>query len=117
MKIGTIYHLERPWDFGSRVFRCCEAVVDQRFQAADEVISDFLARYPDSPWVARAPWQLGGIVEASAKLIPEHVLAKINGVRLPALQANLLIDLAHGVDHAEYQAKAEGTHEASQSKK
>jgi hypothetical protein len=93
------------------------AVVDQSFEAADELISAVAARYPDSPWAARAPWQLGGIVEAAAKIIPEHIFSKINDVRLSALQANLLIAMARGLDQEEYQAKPESTLQAAQPKK
>ena len=93
------------------------ALVDQSFEAADELVAAVAARYPDSPWPARAPWQLAGIVEASANVIPEHIFSKINDVRLPALQANLLIAMARGLDHEEYQAKPESAPQAPQSKK
>jgi hypothetical protein len=93
-------------------------MVDQSFRAADEIISAFAARYPDSPSMGRAaPWQLAGIAEISAKLIPEHMLARINDVRVPALQADLLIAMAHGLDSEEYQAKPESALKAAQSKK
>jgi hypothetical protein len=56
-------------------------------------------------------------VETSAKLIPEQMLARINDVRVPALQASLLIAMAHALDLEEYQAKPEGALKATQSKK
>jgi hypothetical protein len=94
------------------------ALVDQSFGAADEIIAAFAAKYPNRPLTGRvAPWQLAGIVETSAKLIPEQMLARINDVRMPALQADLLIAMAHGLDLEEYQAKPEGALKAAQSKK
>lgn len=49
-------------------------------------------------------------------MIPEHTLAKVNDVRVPNLQAKLLIAMARGLDREEDRQKTAAV-KATQSKK
>jgi len=65
------------------------SAVDQSFAAAGESTSAGL-------------YQLTWIVQTSARFMPRHVLDKINDVRSPRLQAELLIALAEGLETEQY---------------
>jgi hypothetical protein len=74
------------------------AVVDQSFAAADEILSAAAG----SGW----PYELPFVVRSSARFIPQHTLDKTNQIRVPVLQARMLIAMAEGVDQEEDRTKS-----------
>lgn len=97
-RIAILYRLVHTLTFMKRSEQLAVAL-DQSFAAADEMMADFAARHHDSASSGSgAPYQLPLIVRDSARLIPEHTLTMINNVRMPVLQAHLLVAMAKGLD-------------------
>jgi hypothetical protein len=89
-------------------------VLDQGFAAVDEIQSALGPGHWDSQFAGQ---RLAGIVQSAAGAIPEHTLLKIDGVRSPALQANLLIAMARGLDTDEPQTKPPAAPKVAESKR
>jgi hypothetical protein len=76
------------------------SVLDQTFKAGEDLVGNSMTKCPqfiltDRPGVSG----LSLLVQTSAKLQPELILQEINSIRIPALQAHLLVAMARALEN------------------
>lgn len=75
------------------------SMIDKAFSLGEELLRDSISRYPKMPFSDRLEYSgLHVLVQLSAKSMPQLLLQKINDVRIPELQAHLLVTLAYGLE-------------------